>query len=382
MKNIRILSLILVLCATKGSLLSAKEPPKAIIAYVFVQDRLIAPDEIAPEQLTVINYAFANIKDGEIIEGFQHDAENFRVLNALKKRNPQLKILVSVGGWTWSGGFSDMALTRKSRRKFIDSAVRFVYTYQLDGVDIDWEYPGLRGFGNTHRPEDKKNFTLLMKELRARLNREQKKLGRHLITSIATGAQSDFLAHTEMDKVQRYVDTVNLMTYDLYVPGSGPVTGHNAGLFTNPEDPKLSSADASVKSYMQAGVPARKIVLGVPFYGRAWAEVESKNHGLYQPGKAAKMRTNYKDIVQTHLKNGFIRYWDTAASAPYLYDEKTRTFISYEDVESMKLKCKYVNQHKLGGIMFWEYHGDDNQALLKTINQGLREKGALLEAGN
>ena len=284
-----------------------KGSSKAIIAYLFARDRVIQPEEIAAEQLTRINYAFANIKEGLIVEGSKNDAENYRLLNGLKGRNPQLRILASVGGWTWSGGFSDMVRTRESRLKFIESSVLFIRTHQLDGLDIDWEYPGLPGFWNPHRPEDKQNFTALLKELRSRLNQEETKLGRHLFTSIATGASQDFLNHTEMDKVQRYVDTVNLMTYDFYEAGSDPTTGHHSCLYTNPADPKRVSADSSVKSYIQAHVSPKKIVLGVPFYGKAWADVEIGNNGLFQSGKEAKIHASYQEIVGNYLnKNGYV----------------------------------------------------------------------------
>jgi chitinase len=183
-----------------------------IIAYVFPRDRVLRPDEVAAKKLTRINYAFANVEDGKVVEGSAHDKENFAILNGLKQQNANLKILVSVGGWTWSKNFSDAALTRKSRKVFIDSAVDFVTKYDLDGLDIDWEYPGLNGDDNKFRPEDKENYTLLLKELRLRFNREGIRLHRHLYTSIATGSSENFLEHTEMAKVQLYVDSINLMT--------------------------------------------------------------------------------------------------------------------------------------------------------------------------
>ena len=116
-----------------------------IIAYVFPRGRVLRTDEVAAKKLTRINYAFANLADGKIVEGFEHDKENFAILKELKQQNPDLKVLVSVGGWTWSKNFSDVALTSKSRNVFIDSAVDFVTKYELDGLDIDWEYPGLNG---------------------------------------------------------------------------------------------------------------------------------------------------------------------------------------------------------------------------------------------
>ena len=342
---------------------------REIIAYVFPQDRVLDPDEVNGRRLTRINYAFANIKDGEIVEGFSHDAENFAILNKLKRSNPSLKLLVSVGGWTWSGGFSDAALTPRSRARFIESAVRFVERHKLDGLDIDWEYPGQSGNGNTFRPQDKQNYTLLLAELRRRFDHEQTRLGRRLYTSIATGASTKFLEHTEMDKVQRYVDTVNLMTYDFYV--GGPSTGHDAPLFHNPADPKHVSVDRSVTEYEQAGVPARKIVLGVPFYGRSWGEVANKNHGLFQPGKAAKgVHFSYPELPNL-LATGFVRYWDPEASAPYLYNPQTKVFVTYEDPQSLAAKCSYITDHHLGGVMFWEYFNDSTGILLEAVHAGL-----------
>jgi len=90
------------------------------------------------------------------------DLANLQALTALRESYPHLKVMISVGGWTWSGGFSDMALTKASRKTFIDSAIAFLNQHKLDGIDLDWEYPGLPGAGNTHRPEDKKNFTRLL----------------------------------------------------------------------------------------------------------------------------------------------------------------------------------------------------------------------------
>jgi chitinase len=346
-------------------------PAKQIIGYIFPKDRVIAPGEVAARKLTRINYAFANLKNGVIVEGFGHDAENFAALNSLKRENPCLTVLVSVGGWTWSGNFSDMALTRKSRNLFIESAVKFVQKYNLDGLDIDWEYPGMAGNNIRFRPDDKRNYTLLLKELRKRFDREEKHLGRHLVASIATGASTDFLEHTEMAKVQRYVDTINLMSYDYYVPAWDKTTGHHSPLFTNPADPKKISADRIVHEYESEGVSASKIVLGVPFYGKSWANVPNINHGLFQIGTEAPATYLPYNGLASLQNNGYIRYWDASASAPFLYNKDVQIFISYEDPESLADKCKYVLDHKLAGIMFWEYSSDPAGILLQSIDSGL-----------
>lgn len=345
-----------------------------IVGYVFARNAVLNPADIKAEELTRINYAFANVKDGRVVEGFSHDAENFAVLNALKARNPTLKILVSVGGWTWSGAFSDASLTRESRKTFIESAVAFVAKYNLDGLDIDWEYPGLIGYGNVFRPEDKRNYTALLKELRVAFNREGKRLHRHLFTSVATGANADFVSHTELGKVAHVVDSVNLMSYDYYEPTDDKIAGHHAPLFANPADPKHISADASVKMYQAAGVPARKLVLGVPFYGHAWTTSSDSNHGLYQAAIGAHVPANFRDIILSlTAAAGFTRYWDSVASAPYLYNSTTHLFVSYEDPDSLALKCAYLRKHKLGGVMFWDYAGDSNSQLLDTLYKALHQ---------
>ena len=348
-----------------------------IIAYIFPRDRVLQPGDVAAGKLTRINYAFANLQDGRIVTGSPVDEANFATLVGLKQQNSSLQVLVSVGGWTWSGNFSDMVLTRQSRRRFIDSVVEFVDRYKLDGLDVDWEYPGMTGNGNRFRPEDKRNFTLVLKELRARFNVEQRKLGRPLLLSFAAGSSSEFIAHTELGRVQRYVDTVNLMAYDYYEPGSDKISGNHAQLYTDPADPKRASADQSVQEFEHAGVPPRKIVLGVPFYGHVWGDVPPTDHGLFQPGVAVPNAfANYGNIVTSMLNQGFTRYWDAAASVPYLYSEQKRKFVSYEDTESLALKCAYIRRKGLGGVMFWDYTGDPSGALLNTINSAFYGNGA------
>jgi chitinase len=365
-------SLLITACLFLSSPLQAQAPaPRpVVVAYVFAKDSLIQPGEIAAQKLTRINYAFADLKDGHIANGYANDDKNLAALVALKQRNPSLTVLVSAGGWLWSGGFSDIALTKESRAAFIDSVAGFVTQHQLDGLDIDWEYPGLPGATNNFRSEDKQTYTLLLKELRQRFNQLEKKLGRQLYLTVAAGSSTEFLEHTEMRKAQRYLDTVNLMAYDYYQGSSDAITGHHAPLFTNPADPKKISADQSVREFERAGVPAEKIVLGVPFYSHVWSEVSSANHGLFQPGKppAEAQAGNSPDAM---LKNGFIRYWDPVASAPYLYNSEEKVWVSYDDPQSLAAKCKYVRERKLRGIMFWDYEADSTGALLDAVDAGL-----------
>ena len=371
--NPRVLgALALLAVAAAGQPAAAPQPRAVVIGYVFAQERLLAPDEVDAAKLTHVNYAFANVKDGLVVEGFARDAENLRVLTGLRARNPQLKVLVSVGGWTWSKGFSDAALSAESRRRFCESAVAYVRRHDLDGFDVDWEYPGLRGDDNPHRPEDRENFTALMTQLRAQLDRAAAGTGRHYLLTFAAGAFPDYLAHASMSDVQGVVDFVNLMTYDFRVPGAEPEAGHNANLLAHPKDVNGQSAERAVRDFLAAGVPARKLVLGVPFYGRAW-EVEGDYGPLYEPGKAAKGfgSGRYSALRELPSQPGWLRLWDDAAQAPWLWNPEKKLFVSYEDPRSLRLKCALVRERGLGGVMFWEYSEDGGGELLRTLYEEL-----------
>jgi chitinase len=343
-----------------------------ITGYVFTRGAALTPDQVDGARLTRINYAFSNIQGGRMVLGAPVDAQNFAVLKKLRYSNPNLTILISVGGWLWSTNFSDMALTPESRRVFEDSVMQFLAQYDLDGLDIDWEYPGMPGAGHPFRPEDKPNFTSLLKELRERFDAVTRKSGRRLYLTVAMGSSDEVIANTEMNKVQKYVDTVNLMAYDYYEPGSESITGNHSPLLVNPADPKKVSSAESVRAFEQAGVPSQKILLGVPFYGHEWGGVPDQNHGLFQTGKQIPAAyAPYNVIETTMIGNGFTRFWDDKAQVPYLYNPEKHIFVSYDDPESLRNKCKYVRDNKLGGVMFWEYFGDSKGALLQTIDSEL-----------
>ncbi len=341
-----------------------------VVAYVFPQDARLDPAMLPAERITHVNYAFANLRDGRVVEGFAHDAENFRTLAALRRTHPHLRVLVSIGGWTWSGGFSDAALRPASRRRFVDSVVDFVARHDLDGADVDWEYPGLPGFGNVHRPEDKANFTSLMRELRAALDARGRRTKRDYLLTLAAGASPAFLAHTEMDRVAQVADLVNLMTYDFLVPPGDGVSGHHANLCA--VEPGGPSADGAVNAFLAAGVPADKLVLGVPFYGRAWRLAQGE--GPSGPGAAPPERidTSYAALVAAVGQGAFARRFDARAQAPWLWDAARRVFVSWDDPESLERKAAYVRQRGLRGVMFWELGDDDSQgALVDAIRRGL-----------
>ena len=338
--------------------------------------------KIDASKLTHINYAFANVTDGKVqfdnsLNKTSMKPEDINILTGLKKDNPELKVLVSVGGWAWSGNFSDAALTPASRLKFANSAAAFVKKYNLDGIDIDWEYPNQPGAGNKHRPEDTENFTLLLKAVRQALDDMAKKegSGKHYLLTIASGADETYIENTRLGEAQKYLDFINIMTYDFY-NGWHKVTGHHSNL--NPSalpDKDMNSCVNAVDLHLKAGVPADKLTLGIPFYGRKWTGVKSdENNGLFQEASSIGMIDPYRNIKPLVNKNGYVRYWDQKAKAPYLWNPEKKVFISYDDPESIALKIRFLKKKGLSGVMFWEYSDDYKGELLNAVYNDLEKK--------
>jgi chitinase len=348
-------------------LIKSKTKP-VIIGYVGGYRGLIATDSIDVWRLSHINYAFIDIKDNRAwLHNEATDTVNLRKLSELKKINPGLKILISLGGWTWSKNFSDAVLTDTSTHNFVSSAVSIVSKYNLDGIDIDWEYPGMMGDSNMYRSEDKQHYTILFKDLRESVDSLSHITHMKYYVTTAVGGSQDYIDHTEMDKVQQYTDYINVMSYD-YAGGSDPISGHHTNLYTSSGDSNQYSAHRSIQAFIAAGVPPAKIVIGIAFYGKGWQMESVDNNGLYR--KALKPArgggfTHLKDSLVN--KNGYKQYWDAEAKAPYLFNSEKKIFISYDNEKSVKDKCKYVKHHHLAGAMFWEYFSDKKEYLLKII---------------
>ncbi|HEX7893604.1 MAG TPA: glycoside hydrolase family 18 protein [Terriglobales bacterium] len=307
------------------------------------------------------------------------DLPNLLSLKALRVQNPKLLVLLSVGGWSGSRYFSDIAATSAARRHFSKSCMRIVEKYDLDGIDIDWEYPVTGGKPTDHkRKSDKKNFVLLLKQLRTDLNGLHHE--RPTLLTIASTAYRNHLNDLSVKEMAEVLDWFNVMGYD-FDEMQRNRTFHHSGLFSwptvamaNTDAIKFANCDAAVQWYLDHGVPSEKIVLGLPFYGHIWANVPAEQDGMFQPYKGSPSQDgtlSYREIEQTYLP-AYTRYWDNQAKVPWLYNKKTRIAISYEDPESITAKAKYVIQKKLGGIMFWDLGQDDSKStLLNAIDTGL-----------
>ncbi|WP_148715494.1 glycoside hydrolase family 18 protein [Chitinolyticbacter meiyuanensis] len=368
----------------------AASKPYRVVAYYIswaAYARRYFPSDIDARKVTHINFAFADIKDGEVVVGDPgvdtRGPNNLKALSELKAKHPHLRTMISVGGWSWSTHFSDAALTPASRKKFADSAVTFIRRFNMDGVDIDWEFP-VEGGPDTmkHRPEDKQNYTLLAKALRDALDAAGKADGKYYELSTAVWGNDKFIRNTEMDKVGKIFDFINLMTYD-YNGTWNSFSGHLAPFKHDPAydkpgiSPTFNVVD-TVDAYLKAGVPADRLVVGIPLYGYSWKGCAPQRNGEYQECKG-KGRGSWEDgnldftEIEKSLidKKGFKRHWNEVAKVAYLYNEKTGEFISYEDPQALALKLALIKAKGLGGAMYWEITADRKQTLVKQISDAL-----------
>jgi len=373
-KLLSILFLFAYLCANITFGQSSKVKKYIVNGYVGGFRGLVKTELIDAKKLTHINYAFVNVQDSlAVLTNIETDSTNFRKLNKLKLINPDLKIVISIGGWAWSENFSDAVLTESSRKKFAKSSVDILREYDLDGVDIDWEYPGMKGEeGNIYRPEDKENFTLMFKAIREELDQLEKEKSKKYLLTTAVGGSKSFIENTNMGEVAKYTDYILIMTYDY--GGKNGTVGHHTNLYADKKNEDMSSADRSVKNFIAAGVPANKIGLGAAFYGKGWEAESTANNGLGQKRIKPVQGGGYTKIKDTLInQNGYTKYYDKKAKAPYLFNPETRVFITYEDEKTVKAKCKYIIKNKLAGIFFWEYFSDPKGYLLSEINADLNK---------
>ena len=330
----------------------------AVIAYYTGGNNV---DSFAIEKLTHIIFSFCHLKGNELYVRNARDTAMIHRLVNLKKRSPNLKVMLALGGWGGCATCSDVFSTKRGRREFARSVQKINNYFETDGLDLDWEYPAISGFPN-HRfnIEDKKNFTALVKELRKKLG------GRNEISFAAGGFKKFIETSIEWRKVMKKVNRVNLMTYDL-VSGYSTVTGHHTALYSTPKNPE--SVDNAVSLLLKQGVASNKIVIGAAFYGRMWEAVTGASSGLSKQGKFKATIASKDFAASLSTDSGFVSHWDSIAQAPYLYNPVKKLFVTFDDERSVGLKTKYVTDKGLGGIMFWQLRDDayDN-GLLKAID--------------
>jgi chitinase len=369
-RRIRLLSALLAMLAVPACALGAQPAPAAgehyrVVAYDTVQHPIPADEA---DRIDTLIFAFARVVDGRVtLDAAARGRLQQRI--ALKAAHPGLKVTVSVGGWG-AGGFSEAAATAAGRQRFADSAAALLAETHADGLDVDWEYPGHHESGIASSPQDREHFTALLKTLRATLDRDGR--GKHYLLSIAA-ADGPFVDGIDIAAVAPSLDWFNLMTYD-FCNAMTPTTCNHTGLHAS----KLAPADArtlarAVRQFLAAGVPPAKLVPGVAFYGREFAEVDPAHHGLFQHYGHFQGMIPWPRLKADYIDHrGYVRYWDAQAEAPYLWNQQTRRFISYDDPRSIAAKAAYVKAQHLGGLMYWEQGNDPDGELLRAIWRGLQ----------
>lgn len=297
----------------------------------------VIPD---PQMVNHINYAFGHVDS--TFSGVKVDNPGrLKKISRLKRGNPHLKVLLSIGGWG-SGRFSEMAANPAFREKFAGNCRKVVRKYNLDGIDIDWEYPTNSAAGISSSEDDILNFTLMMRDIR-------EALGKKKLLTLATVCNARYI---DFPAILPYIDFVNIMAYDMTMG----IALHHSPLFRSENTTELTAA-SSVEAHLAAGVPPGKLVLGVPFYGRGNREF--------------RLTSSYSRMPQD-LGN-FTQKWDGEAHASYIANGKGEFVFGYETPRSLAEKCRYIVDKGLLGIMFWEYSGDTpDNILCRTIWENLK----------
>lgn len=310
----------------------SNSPEKVVIAYVTSWSDVM-PN---PALVTHINYAFGHVND--TFNGVRISNEDrLRQIVALKKQSPELKVLLSIGGWG-SGRFSEMAADEGNRLSFAQDCQRIVKEFGLDGIDIDWEYPTSSAANISSSPDDTDNFTLLMRDIRQAIGKDK------LLTlaSVASARYINFRA------ILNDIDFVNIMSYDM---ANAPK--HHSSLYRSDISGRLTCDDA-VKAHIDSGVPANRLVMGMPFYGRG-----------------GKLMSN-RDFRDIEPNEEYTEQWDDTAKVPYLINQEGTMVLGFDNVRSLSLKCEYIREKGLLGGMYWEYSGDNDHAdLARTVYEGM-----------
>jgi chitinase len=331
---------------------------------------------------------------------------NFGAIQQLKGLHPALKVLISLGGQAGNvAGFVTAAATAAGRAALASSCIDLFVKGNIasgvtapglfDGFNIDWEFPG---------PEDKQNFTALLKEFRTQLNAWSKTTGKKYVLTFDSPANPKKYINIDLQAASRQVDFLTIDGYD-YAGTQDKQTNESSSLYDTAADPAYAEAryiDATVRAYRQARVPAAKYTMGLPLYGVGWTGVPNLNHGLYQnatapaavplaDGSGLCLNTDkataspgcdtvltagfatYSTIENLTNKYGFTTWYDSARVGATLYNPATGTFYSYDNPAAVAAKTAYIKKKKLGGAYVWALNDDDaNGSLTKAIAAGLK----------
>lgn len=311
--------------------------PKIALAYV-VSTAKGVPD---PDMFTHLIYAFAEFNDE--CDGVEiATPEKLQAMADLKSKNPNLKVILGVGGYK-KKGFSEMTADKKKRKAFVAQVKHLIDSLNLDGVDLDWEFPTTEAGGHTASPKDDKNYVTLVKDLR-------KALGKSKWISFYSNNSGAFI---DLKHMVPYVDYVHVSGYNLFIPKDGERAYHQSPLYPSK---KLGGwcVKSSIERHIEYGVPREKILMGIPFFGRGKSPLPT-----------------YVDCKLFDRYVGDMKpLWDNDAQAPYYADKDGNLLMGFDDERSIKAKFDFVRANDLPGVFVWHYDGDyPDHRLGKTIQR-------------
>lgn len=311
------------------------------------------PSNVDPYLSDFLIYAFALIQPDLTLDVYSR--RYLQELADLRLIDPNLQVILGIGGWG-NDGFSDAALTPQSRYNFAREVKRWVDEYQLDGVDIDWEYPGSSAAGITSRPQDRENFTLLLQALRD-------VLGPDAWISVAGTGDNSYIRNVDIAAIGEIIDYFNLMAYDLTAGVTGPEGAkHHSNLFPSDLAFNNLSIDLYVQNLIDAGMPPEKILMGLPLYGR----------------NGATITRTFDEIRRSYLnKNGYRVRWDDVAKAPYIVDRSGNFALGFDNNISIYFKGRYVIDNCLGGLFTWQSNMDQANILANAMSLSINDPTAL-----
>ncbi|MFZ0389798.1 MAG: glycosyl hydrolase family 18 protein, partial [Calditrichia bacterium] len=347
---------------------------KNIIGYFQSWDWQNNPEKMQPqnipfEKLTAVTYAFFYpLEDGKIV-GMDSVADRFLLegKSGLAEQNrPSLiglahkngtKVILSIGGWDHSDNFPQVSADPQKRRNFARWCLNHIRHYGFDGIDVDWEFPGYKSHNGT--PDDKYNFTLLLQTVRDSLQQLSTKTGRDYLLSASLPAAAGHLPDIQVQKISQILDYLNIMTYDLFGPW-GSISNHNSALYGPAKGDSARCVDGAFRLYhQQHHIPAEKINLGMAFYGHSYAgcsEMYSPHQGADTTLFSKNGSPGYAQIAKYFPL--FDRRWDQKAQTSYLVSDSLDILVSFDDVESIKMKADYILQKDAAGVIIWPLLGD------------------------
>ena len=324
-------------------------------AHYRIYDGEFTFDHIDPTICTHIVYSFFGVSaDGSVksLDDYLNHHKDGGYINRfidLKLKNPDVKLMAGIGGWhVKTSLFSGIAADPATRTKFADNVADFCNDHGFDGLDLNWLYRE-----DSHQAADKENFTLLLKELK-------RALGSKILSIAASSSEKSAKEFYNIAEVAETADFINLITYDLHGVRDGK-TGIHAPLYAGPDENKQVNVDGCLKYWTNNGCPKDKIILGIPTFGRSFTLHNPDKNGIGAPIKGVGTAGPWTAAGMLGYNEICINKW------PHTFEENQKAFyafkgdqwVGYDDVESVKIKCEYINQKKLGGAMFWSLDTDD-----------------------